>query len=577
MGSLIRKLQISEKISLGFGLVGILFLGVIWQYHVVLGAAMADYQELLDTYAARKHHVQTIERHILSARALGKEFIISREEAAATGTKNQILATLKETAQLAVLSDQDQQAMLPIINLVNSYSEAFDALVEAWRLMGLDHNSGLQGAFRNSVHDLESLAARFETSKIYLNLLQIRRAEKDLGLRKDSQYQQQVLLLIANFKATTQQSNLGEDIKRQLVRLIDSYSDAFSEYSSRVLSNQDIDGGKGQFRDIAHEIEALITKNYVPDLEANILQLRRREKDFLLRGDPEYVGMVNHLVEKIESQVRDSAIDTPGKNQFSELLNDYNRDFSALVEQQQSIGALTNDMETAVKGIMDEAQKNVAVANNQMESVVRRIRQTSEASEYNLLWITGIALAAGILFAWLISRAISRPLRRMAGMLNHLAFEETTNRMPHYPDGRDEVNAMAGSVNTIADHRQQFIQWWKKSMAEAEAREELQRQIDLAGESPSRTGTDKQQQLEKNYYATQEAKMLLLKEQLSNIRQLNFESLEKLDALLGETHRMQTNNELRALRLHAQEIKSKLSMIINARGDDGPTRPDHVH
>ena len=83
--------------------------------------------------------------------------------------------------------------------------------------MGLDHNSGLQGAFRNSVHDLESLAARFETSKIYLNLLQIRRAEKDLGLRKDSQYQQQVLLLIANFKATTQQSNLGEDFKRQLI------------------------------------------------------------------------------------------------------------------------------------------------------------------------------------------------------------------------------------------------------------------------------------------------------------------------------------------------------------------------
>ena len=84
MGSVIRKLQISEKISLGFGLVGILFLTVIWQYHVVLDSAMSDYQNLLDTYAARKHHVQTIERHILSARALGNEFIIRREEAAAT-------------------------------------------------------------------------------------------------------------------------------------------------------------------------------------------------------------------------------------------------------------------------------------------------------------------------------------------------------------------------------------------------------------------------------------------------------------------------------------------------------------
>ena len=457
-----RKLRIGEKIALGFGLVGALFLGVFWQYHVVLGSTMADYQNLLDTYAARKHHVQTIERHILSARALGKEFIISREESAATGTKNQILATLKETSQLAALSDEDQQAMLPVINLVNSYSEAFNALVNAWRLMGLDHNSGLQGAFRNSVHDLESLAARFETSRMYLNLLQIRRAEKDLGLRKDSQYRQKVVLLIENFKANIQQSMLGEDVKLQLIRLIGSYSDAFSKYSSTVLSNQDIKGGKGQFRDIAHEIETLINKNHVSDLEQNILQLRRREKDFLLRGDPEYVGMVNQLVEKIGSQVRDSAIDASEKTKFSELLNDYNRDFSALVEQHRSIDVLTSDMEAAVKGIMDEAQKNVSVANHQMESVVLRINQTSEASEYNLLWITGIALAAGIWFAYLISRAISRPLRRMAEMLDHLAFEETTERMPYYQDGRDEVNAMAGSVNTIADHRQQFIQWWKK-------------------------------------------------------------------------------------------------------------------
>ena len=571
MGRVMRKLRIGEKIALGFGLVGALFLGVFWQYHVVLGSTMADYQNLLDTYAARKHHVQTIERHILSARALGKEFIISREESAATGTKNQILATLKETSQLAALSDEDQQAMLPVINLVNSYSEAFNALVNAWRLMGLDHNSGLQGAFRNSVHDLESLAARFETSRMYLNLLQIRRAEKDLGLRKDSQYRQKVVLLIENFKANIQQSMLGEDVKLQLIRLIGSYSDAFSKYSSTVLSNQDIKGGKGQFRDIAHEIEALINKNHVSDLEQNILQLRRREKDFLLRGDPEYVGMVNQLVEKIGSQVRDSAIDASEKTKFSELLNDYNRDFSALVEQHRSIDVLTSDMEAAVKGIMDEAQKNVSVANHQMESVVLRINQTSEASEYNLLWITGIALAAGIWFAYLISRAISRPLRRMAEMLDHLAFEETTERMPYYQDGRDEVNAMAGSVNTIADHRQQFIQWWKKSMAEAEAREELQSHIDQVGESQSKIGKDKQQELERNYYASQESKMLLLKEQLSDIQQLNFESLEKLNTLLGETHMMHTNNELRALRQHVQEIKSKLSMIINAREDEGST------
>ena len=114
-------------------------------------------------------------------------------------------------------------------------------------------------------------------------------------------------------------------------------------------------------------------------------------------------------------------------------------------------------------------------------------------------------------------------------------------------------------------------------MAETEARHALLRQIDQTGETQSKTSSINQQRLERNYLAAQETKMLLLKEQLSNIQQLNFESLEKLNTLLSETHMMHTNDELRALHQHAQEIKSKLSMIINAREDESSTRSSHVH
>ena len=36
MGTLARKLRIGEKIGFGFGIVGLLFLGVVWQYHDTL-------------------------------------------------------------------------------------------------------------------------------------------------------------------------------------------------------------------------------------------------------------------------------------------------------------------------------------------------------------------------------------------------------------------------------------------------------------------------------------------------------------------------------------------------------------
>jgi len=69
-----------------------------------------------------------------------------------------------------------------------------------------------------------------------------------------------------------------------------------------VLAQQDIRGGTGPFRQAAHRIEAILQAHYVPDRERNILQLRRREKDYLLRDDKQYVEMAQWVLNAIDSQ-----------------------------------------------------------------------------------------------------------------------------------------------------------------------------------------------------------------------------------------------------------------------------------
>ncbi len=46
------------------------------------------------------------------------------------------------------------------------------------------------------MHELEDLASNFKAGRLYLQLLQIRRGEKDLGLRRELQYQDKVEGLI---------------------------------------------------------------------------------------------------------------------------------------------------------------------------------------------------------------------------------------------------------------------------------------------------------------------------------------------------------------------------------------------
>jgi methyl-accepting chemotaxis protein len=66
----------------------------------------------------------------------------------------------------------------------------------------------------------------------------------------------------------------------------------------------------------------------------------------------------------------------------------------------------------------------------------------------------------------------------MAGLLDQVAYEEPIERIPTVPGGRDEVNAMAQSVNAMADHKAHFLDWWKSSMREAEAFEQASAQPD---------------------------------------------------------------------------------------------------
>jgi methyl-accepting chemotaxis protein len=74
--------------------------------------------------------------------------------------------------------------------------------------MGLDEDSGLQGTFREKVHRLQELAANYNVDRLYTLLLQIRRSEKDLALRQDPAYREQVRRLIAEFRQLLETAEL---------------------------------------------------------------------------------------------------------------------------------------------------------------------------------------------------------------------------------------------------------------------------------------------------------------------------------------------------------------------------------
>ena len=72
--------------------------------------------------------------------------------------------------------------------IFNQYKVNFITLTETQKLVGLDHQSGLQGRLRKSVHQVESKIKVEKNDILMAQMLMLRRREKDFLLRFDLKY-----------------------------------------------------------------------------------------------------------------------------------------------------------------------------------------------------------------------------------------------------------------------------------------------------------------------------------------------------------------------------------------------------
>ncbi|MCB1862588.1 MAG: HAMP domain-containing protein [Gammaproteobacteria bacterium] len=555
MGKIARVLRIGEKIGFGFGLVGAIFLVVIWQYHNTLQQSLGDYRSLQNIHVAKKVDMLKIESSMREARRAEKDFLLQRTEDFARDADTHLHDALLITAELGRIDPESAPVAEQITGLIEVYREKFQATVDAWEKKGLDHNSGLQGAFREAAHELEAMAGNFDVDSLYLQLLQIRRGEKDLGLRREQQYRAHVLSLLLEFENKTAASKLDASVKTLLLQEIETYRHSFENYASSALSNADIQGGKGPFRQTAHRIEALLNNHRIPDMANNILQLRRREKDYLLRGDKIYVDMALKELNLIHNLVEPAAISSTQKSHLLSLLENYRRDFLALVDQNNLIISMTGEMNRAVTEIADLVESNVKLANQVAQQMVTEIEASSAEKERLMLWLVALATLLGVLFAVSITLRIVRPLRSMAGILDRLAYEEPSERLPFYTDGRDEVNLMAGSVNTMADNKARLINWWKSTMREAAACENLEMTLNKTRDDPARA------EAETEFRQALSARHELLLQQFQKLHDLNGNIIKHAESLRREVHVGQTQSSINTISYSARSLQSILELI----------------
>jgi methyl-accepting chemotaxis protein len=433
---------------------------------------LGDYHQLQAVFEVRKSLALEIEIEMAAARDAEKSFLIHRQERFASEVDQRLQNLHEKVTALAAVDQQSRQTADEIQRLLTIYEESFHAVADAWRSMGLDENSGIQGAFREKIHRLHELSAQYNVDHLHTVLLRIRRGEKDLALRQDPVYRDRVRTMIPEFRQLIEKSELPDTAKQKLLTELMIYAKAFEPYAESALKGSS-SSGRGPFWDAAQRMEAILDAHRVPNLETSVLKLRRWEKDFLLRGGEVYASKLVETARTMRAQIAESPLPLADKAMLISLLRDYQRSFLVLVSQRASIVTLTREMDAAANQVAPLITANVDQANQMMAARVAEIAETSQASVRLGLIVTACAIALGILLAVFITARIVRPVRQMAGLLDDLAYGTPTARVPTVPGGRNEINAMGESLNALLDHRATFLGWWKASMAELSAKRDL--------------------------------------------------------------------------------------------------------
>jgi serine phosphatase RsbU (regulator of sigma subunit) len=182
-------------------------------------------------------------------------------------------------------------------------------------------------------------------------------------------------------------------------------------------------GIEGQMRNCAHDLEKFQEISY------DVLQLRRREKDFIIRIQPEYVDSVKNIVARIQHKVfLNSSISNLRKKQIDEKLYFYLQSFLLLAELDIQLGIKN------MTGITSEIQNHTEVVNLEFKTLYSiSNKKQNDVIHFIILFFIILILSFSIIsfiIIYSISTRITKPFNQLAKHIddfNKSNFNKKTN------------------------------------------------------------------------------------------------------------------------------------------------------
>lgn len=286
-------------------------------------------------------------------------------------------------------------------------------------------------------------------------MLLLRRHEKDFLAREDMRYVQRFSEVMG--RITSQQAYLdqlfieiGVDSNSfsGLLALFQEYDRRFEQLANakQTMGLNPEEGLEGQLRTAVHDIESALKQLDMPDILVTMLQLRRHEKDFMLRLDPKYPERFSSTILQLKQQIQAATMPVSEQRRLLTLADTYQAAFGSYVDQQRMVG-LDSD-----QGLLGEMRRTIQQTEDKLEAMQQSMsRQTDvllREMEITLAIVFTLVAIIATIIAWRISASINRPLMLIRDAVVKVDSTRDLSLRIDY-DGKDEIGDVARSTNQM--------------------------------------------------------------------------------------------------------------------------------
>ena len=309
-------------------------------------------------------------------------------------------------------------------------------------------------------------AVSFEVSQVESGMLMQRRNEKDFLARNDLKYKKKFeknFTILDKRVKSLQEAVVSAGLD---TTQISTLKKEFANYKNRFLDliaiQQKIglhskDGLYGSLRNAVHQAETEIKALGDHQLRADMLQLRRNEKDFMLRLNIKYLTKFNKNIDLFIQHLSQSEHSSAIKDKIQGLMQLYKSNFSELVKNAQLKGL---DSKQGILGVM---RSTVHETETLLKQISKTMNSTIEEEVGSLDTFELIMNAIGFILAMLVLATLAwlaigilRPMRDLANTMTQAANEnDLTLRMTIQT--QDEIGETSQAFNSMLEKFQASI------------------------------------------------------------------------------------------------------------------------